>query len=58
MKKGPLQEIDSKNQMAVDERETVGHWKSYQVYILKKSEYIDNQHNLKDDVVYVIADDG
>ena len=40
--------------MAVDERGTVGHWKSYQVYILEKSEYIDNQHNLKDD----IADDG
>ena len=61
MKKGPLQEIDSKNQMAVDyryERGTVGHWKSYQVYILEKSEYIDNQHNLKDDIVYVIADDG
>lgn len=44
--------------MAIDERGTVGHWKSYQVYILEKSEYIDNQHNLKDDVVYVIADDG
>ena len=47
--------------MAVDyryERGTVGHWKSYQVYILEKSEYIDNQYNLKDDVVYVIADDG
>ena len=47
--------------MAVDyryERGTVGHWKSYQVYILEKSKYIDNQHNLKDDVVYVIADDG
>ena len=44
--------------MAIDERGTVGNWKSYQVYILEKSEYIDNQHNLKDDVVYVIADDG
>ena len=47
--------------MAVDyryERGMVGHWKGYQVYILKKKEYIDNQHNLKDDVVYVIADDG
>ena len=44
--------------MAIDERGTVGNWKSYQVYILEKKEYIDNQHNLKDDVVYVIADDG
>lgn len=47
--------------MAVDyryERGTVGIWKGYQVYILEKKEYIDNQHNLKDDVVYVIADDG
>ena len=47
--------------MAIDyryERGTVGNWKGYQVYILEKREYIDNQHNLKDDVVYVIADDG
>lgn len=44
--------------MAIDERGTVGNWKGYQVYILEKSEYIDNQHNLKNDVVYVIADDG
>ena len=47
--------------MAIDyryERGTVGNWKSYQVYILEKKEYIDNQHNLKDDIVYVIADDG
>ena len=41
--------------MAIDERGTVGNWKGYQVYILEKKEYIDNQHNLKDDV---IADDG
>ena len=47
--------------MAIDyryERGTVGNWKGYQVYILEKKKYIDNQHNLKDDVVYVIADDG
>ena len=47
--------------MAIDyryERGTVGNWKGYQVYILEKSEYIDNQYNLKSDVVYVIADDG
>lgn len=47
--------------MAIDyryERGTVGNWKGYQVYILEKKEYIDNQHNLKNDVVYVIADDG
>ena len=44
--------------MAVDERGTVGIWKGYQVYVLEKKEYIDNQNNLKDDVVYVIADDG
>ena len=47
--------------MAVDyryERGTVGNWKGYQVYILEKKEYIDNQYNLKNDVVYVIADDG
>ena len=47
--------------MAIDyryERGTVGIWKGYQVYILEKKEYIDNQTNLKDDVVYVIADDG
>ena len=47
--------------MAIDyryERGTVGNWKGYQVYILEKKEYIDNQCNLKDDVVYVIADDG
>ena len=47
--------------MAIDyryERGTVGIWKGYQVYILEKKEYIDNQNNLKDDVVYVIADDG
>lgn len=36
--------------MAIDERGTVGN----QVYILEKKEYIDNQHNLKNDV---IADD-
>lgn len=50
-----------KNQMAVDyryERGWVGDWKSYQVYILEKSEYMDNQYNLKDNIVYVIADDG
>ena len=40
------------------ERGTVGIWKGYQVYILEKKEYIDNQNNLKNDVVYVIADDG
>ena len=43
--------------MAIDyryERGTVGSWKGYQVYILEKKEYIDNQHNLKND----IADDG
>lgn len=40
------------------ERGLVGNWKGYQVYILEKQEYIDNQYNLKDDVVYVIADDG
>lgn len=47
--------------MAVDyryERGWVGDWKSYQVYILEKSEYMDNQYNLKDNIVYVIADDG
>lgn len=44
--------------MAIDERGTVGNWKGYQVYILEKSEYIDNQHNLNDNTVYVIADDG
>ena len=47
--------------MAIDyryERGTVGNWKGYQVYILEKKEYIDNQNNLKNDVVYVIADDG
>ena len=44
MKKGPLQEIDSKNQMAIDERGIVGNWKGYQVYILEKKEYVDNQH--------------
>ena len=47
--------------MAIDyryERGTVGIWKGYQVYILEKKEYIDNQNNLKNDVVYVIADDG
>ncbi len=47
--------------MAIDyryERGTVGNWKGYQVYILEKKEYIDNQHNLKNDIVYVIADDG
>ena len=41
--------------MAIDERGTVGNWKGYQVYILEKKEYIDNQNNLKNDV---IADDG
>lgn len=40
------------------ERGLVGNWKGYQVYILEKQEYINNQYNLKDDVVYVIADDG
>ena len=40
------------------ERGLVGNWKGYQVYILEKSEYVGNQYNLKDDVVYVIADDG
>lgn len=40
------------------ERGLVGNWKGYQIYILEKSEYMDNQYNLKDDVVYVIADDG
>ena len=47
--------------MAIDyryERGTVGIWKGYQVYILEKKEYIDNQNDLKNDVVYVIADDG
>lgn len=47
--------------MAIDyryERGLVGNWKGYQVYILEKSEYMDNQYNLKNDVVYVIADDG
>lgn len=50
-----------KNQMAVDyryERGLVGNWKGYQVYILEKSEYMDNQYNLNDNTVYVIADDG
>ena len=41
-----------------NERGLVGNWKGYQVYILEKSEYVNNQYNLKDDVVYVIADDG
>lgn len=40
------------------ERGLVGNWKGYQVYILEKQEYVNNQYNLKDDVVYVIADDG
>lgn len=47
--------------MAIDyryERGLVGNWKGYQVYILEKSEYVNNQYNLKDNVVYVIADDG
>lgn len=47
--------------MATDyryERGLVGNWKGYQVYILEKNEYIDNQYNLKDNIVYVIADDG
>lgn len=47
--------------MAVDyryERGWVGDWKSYQVYILEKSEYMNNQYNLNDNIVYVIADDG
>lgn len=47
--------------MAVDyryERGWVGDWKSYQVYILEKSEYMNNQYNLNDNTVYVIADDG
>lgn len=47
--------------MAIDyryERGLVGNWKGYQVYILEKSEYMDNQYNLKDNTVYVIADDG
>lgn len=40
------------------ERGLVGNWKGYQVYILEKQEYIDSQYHLKDNVVYVIADDG
>ena len=40
------------------ERGLVGNWKGYQVYILEKQEYINSQYHLKDDVVYVIADDG
>ena len=47
--------------MATDyryERGLVGNWKGYQIYILEKNEYMDNQYNLKDNVVYVIADDG
>ena len=40
------------------ERGIVGNWKGYQVYIMEKQEYLDNQYHLKDDVVYVIADDG
>ena len=40
------------------ERGLVGNWKDYQVYVLEKQEYIDNQYNLKDNAVYVIADDG
>ena len=40
------------------ERGIVGNWKGYQVYIMEKQEYIDNQYHLKDDIVYVIADDG
>lgn len=50
-----------KNQMAINyrhERGLVGNWKGYQVYILEKSEYIDNQCHLNEDVVYVVADDG
>ena len=47
--------------MAIDyryKRGTVGNWKGFQVFILEKNEYLKNQYNLKDDVVYVIADDG
>lgn len=40
------------------ERGIVGNWKGYQVYIMEKQEYLDNQYHLKDDIVYVIADDG
>ena len=40
------------------ERGLVGNWKGYQVYILEKQEYVNSQYHLKDDVVYVIADDG
>ena len=60
MKKGPLQDFDLKNHMAVDysqKRGLVGKWKGYQVFVLEQNEYINNQYNLKDDVIYVIADD-
>ena len=40
------------------ERGIVGNWKDYQVYIMEKQEYLDSQYHLKDDIVYVIADDG
>ena len=39
-------------------RGLVGNWKDYQVYVVEKQEYLDNQYNLKDNIVYVIADDG
>lgn len=40
------------------ERGLVGNWKELSVYILEKNDYVQNQYHLKDDVIYVIADDG